>query len=98
MSIELRETAQGVVLPIKVSAGSRTSGLRGVQNGALKVSVTVAAEKGKANQAVVRLLAHELQIQRSSIEIISGTTSPRKQVLLVGMDVEVVRRKLAGIG
>ena len=84
MNIELRETSKGIILPIKVSAGSRVSGIRGLQDGALKVSVTVAPEKGKANKAVIKLLAGELNIPRSTMEIVAGTTSAQKQVLVSG--------------
>ena len=82
MMIDLRETPDGIILPIKVSAGSRVAGLRGVQDGALKVSVTVAPEKGKANKAVLKLLAAELDLPKSSLQIIAGETNTLKQVLI----------------
>lgn len=38
----------------------------------IKVYVTVAAEDGKANNAVIKLLAKELGIAKSSLKIIKG--------------------------
>ena len=47
--IELTEHSEGVVLPVRAQAGASKNGIRGEQNGMLKVSVTQIAEKGKAN-------------------------------------------------
>ena len=94
MKLDLRETGDGVVFPVRVSAGSRVSGIRGLLDGALKVSVTVAPEKGRANQAVIRLLADRLAIPKSSLQIVSGTTSTRKQVSVTGLSRSGLRNRL----
>lgn len=88
MTIRLRETSDGTILPVRVSPGSRAAGIRGVQDGALKVSVTAAPEKGKANKAVVKLLAEVLEIPKSSFEIVSGVASTQKKVLVAGISVD----------
>ena len=46
----------------------------------IRVYVTVVAEDGKANQAVLKLLAKELGVSKSSLEIISGHTSRDKKI------------------
>ena len=48
----------------------------------LKVSVTQAPEKGKANKAVIELLAKKLGLKKSQIELIAGETSHQKRFLL----------------
>ncbi len=93
MSIELRETDAGVILPVKVTAGARKSEIRGVQNGALKVAVTAVAEKGKANKAVIQLLAKWLDVPKSSIQISAGSTSSHKR-LLVEAPLPTVEKRL----
>ena len=48
----------------------------------MKVKVTAAPEKGKANAEVCELLAREFGVSRRSVEIVRGETSPVKQVVI----------------
>ncbi len=50
-----------------------------VSDGALTIYVREPAVDGKANNAVIRLLAAHLQLPRSRVELISGTTSRLKR-------------------
>ena len=63
-------------------SGARRNEIRGVQDGMLKVSVTQVPEKGKANKAVIDLLAKKLGLKKSQIELIDGETSHQKRFLL----------------
>ena len=58
------------------------TGLAREANGSavLKASVTAMPDHGKANTALLRLLAKEWQIPRSSLTIIKGLTKKRKTV------------------
>jgi uncharacterized protein len=47
--IELRSHQGGVIVPVQAHAGARRNGVLGVRNGMLRVAVTAAPEKGKAN-------------------------------------------------
>ena len=58
--IALKEHPQGTIIPVRAHAGTRRNALRGTQAGSLQVSVTQAAEKGKANTAIIALLAAAL--------------------------------------
>ena len=89
--IELEPHANGVLLPVRAQPGSRNSGLRGQQHGALKVSVTQVAEKGKANQAIVEVLSKELGFRRSQIELHSGALARQKKFLICGITVAQLR-------
>ena len=80
--IELVHLADGVVLAVKAQPGARKNAIRGEQNGALKVSVTQVAEKGKANAALIDVLAKQLQLKRSQIELIAGETQSQKRFLI----------------
>lgn len=83
--IELTPHAEGTVLPVRAYAGARRNELRGVQVGQLRISVTQAPEKGKANRAIMELLCRKLSLRRSQIELISGETSPQKRLLVRGL-------------
>lgn len=50
----------------------------------LKIQVTAPPERGKANQAVIDVLAESLGLTRNQIRISSGETSPLKTVEIDG--------------
>lgn len=95
--LELQQQDDGVVLSIRARPGARRNGIDGVHAGALKVSVTQAAEKGKANNAVIALLAKELHLSKSQFTLLSGQTSARKRLLIQGVLTGQLLQKLAGV-
>jgi len=92
--IDLEPRDGGVILPVRAHAGARRNEIRGVQNGMLKVSVTQAPEKGKANKAIVALLAKELGLKKSQIELLSGDTVSQKRLLIVEIEVADLQRRI----
>jgi uncharacterized protein (TIGR00251 family) len=95
--IQLEGDRRGVILPVRANAGARRNGIIGIRNGALRVAVTAAPEKGKANRAIIEVLSKSLNIPKSSIELLSGETSPQKRFLLVGADASAVRAAIADV-
>tara|TARA_R110002072_G_scaffold246891_1_gene406146 strand:- start:366 stop:659 length:294 start_codon:yes stop_codon:yes gene_type:complete len=77
----------------KASAG-RLAGLAADAEGglAVKVAVTAPADKGKANQAVVRLLAKEWGCAKSDLEIVQGASARAKTLLIRGDGPLLMRR------
>jgi len=63
---------------------------------ALKVRVTAKPERGKANEAVVSLLADTLRIPKKDITISSGTSSSRKTLKINGLMDNEIRSRLSG--
>ena len=92
--LELTPLPQGTRLRLRVSAGAKKTAIVGAHGGALKLSVTAAAERGKANRAVVKLLADTLGLPASAITITSGKASPDK-VAEIALDVEGICGVLA---
>jgi hypothetical protein len=92
--IDLEQAAGGVILPVHAQPGAKKNGIVGVHAGRLKVAVTQAPEKGKANQALVKVLADELGLKRSQIELVAGDTSGHKKFRISGIDVETLRTRL----
>jgi len=80
------------ILQIKVITKSRRNEIVGWINDVLKIKVTVAPEKGKANIAVVRLLATVLHIPISEIQIASGFTTSKKNIILDSKHILTLRR------
>ena len=78
-------------LTLKVVPSSSRDEIVGWLGDALKVKVKAPPENGRANEAVVALLADRLGIDRSSITVVSGHGSPAKVVAVDGMDDEAIR-------
>ena len=83
--LALEPHPDGAILPVNVHPGARRNEIRGVRNGQLKVGVTQAPEKGKANKAVIELLSKSLRLRKSQIELLSGETSRQKRFLVRGI-------------
>ncbi len=92
--ISLTPHADGVILPVRAQPSARKNGVTGSHAGALKVAVSAAPEKGKANAAVAAVLAEALGCKPSQIEILSGDTSREKKFLLTGIPPEVLRQRI----
>jgi uncharacterized protein YggU (UPF0235/DUF167 family) len=60
-----------------------------------KVRVVAAPEDGKANDAVVRLLADILALPARDVQIVSGRSSRDKTVALEGVPLHEIERRLA---
>jgi uncharacterized protein (TIGR00251 family) len=95
--IELTATAHGVELGLKVVPGASRTAIVGVWGRALKVAVAAPPEAGKANGAVVELLAGILGVRRADVAVVSGHTRPVKRVAVRGMSAAALADKLAQI-
>lgn len=84
----------GVLFTVKVVPGSSRTKVSGVLGGMLKVKVSAAPEKGKANKELTEFLCKQLGSKKGSIRILSGHTSAVKQVEVVGVSVEQMSEKL----
>ncbi|MBN2151003.1 MAG: DUF167 domain-containing protein [Candidatus Lokiarchaeota archaeon] len=67
--------------------GSRKDSIAiGDDGKSLIVHVTAPPEKGKANKAIVKLLAKRIGVGTSSVTIVRGATSSTKIIRVEGMD------------
>jgi uncharacterized protein (TIGR00251 family) len=85
-------------LKLRVSPGARRPGIGGRHGDAWKVRVSEPPEDGRANEAVLRLLAKTLDVPRRSLEVVSGHASREKIVVLDGLDQAQTERLLAAAG
>jgi len=86
MVISVRKDKDGTwIIPVKVqpkSAQDRVLPLS-AEDIEVELKVSAPADKGEANAAVVALLAEQLNLPKSTVKIIKGTTTRQKQVALV---------------
>lgn len=92
--IELTENADGVILPVRAQPGAGQNAIRGEQNGMLKVSVTQVAEKGKANKAIIEVLAKSLGLKRSQLELVAGELQAQKRFLVREITRDELQRRI----
>lgn len=93
--INLEPHPRGVILPVRAHAGARRNAILGEREGALRVAVTAAPEKGKANRAIIDLLSKSLGVAKSSIELITGETSPQKRFLVSDVNTYALQELLS---
>lgn len=94
--------AGGIRLRLKVAPKAKRSAIGGLIDAAgdaasagekaLKVAVTAAPEDGKANAAVIALLAKEFGVAKSAISVVAGATDRRKIVEIRGPSAELMQK------
>lgn len=95
--IHLESRSDGVLLPVRVQPGARRNAITGTHDGALKVSVTQVAEKGKANAAVAEVLCEALGLRSSQIELVSGAAARQKRFILRDITVQQLRARIDAV-
>ena len=66
-------------------------------DGALRVRVTAPAEDGRANAAVMALLARAWRLPKSALAIVGGQTSRTKRILVRGPAEQLTRQIAAAV-
>ena len=89
-----REIAGLSRLEITVSPGATKTELVGRHGTGWRARVAATPERGRANRALVELLADALGVGRERIAVVAGQTSRRKQVEVEGLDAAELDRRL----
>jgi hypothetical protein len=97
-AVVVMATADGARLQLRVKPGGRSDRLVGPHDGALKLEVRAAPERGRANDAVIRLLAGVFGIGRCDVELIAGATARDKVVEVGGVSAAEVAGRLEAEG
>ena len=85
MPLDLRDTAQGVTLRVRVQPRSSRNALAGEREGALVVRLTAPPVEGRANQALARVLAEALDVAPSAVQLLRGDSGRDKLVSVSGV-------------
>ena len=81
-------------LRLKVTPSASRDAVVGWQGDVLRVHVRAPAQRGKANDAVLRLLAAALGVERGRLRIVRGETSRQKVLSVDGLEQAEMRMRL----
>ena len=81
-------------LALRVAPKSASDAIVGWHGEALKVKVRAAPENGKANAAVIALLATTLGVPQKAISLESGQASRNKRVRITGLTIPAVQAQI----
>jgi uncharacterized protein (TIGR00251 family) len=85
---------RGTLLEIKVAPGASRSRIVGPHGDGWRVQIAAPPERGRANDALVELLAETLGVPRRAVSVVRGATSARKTVRIEGLSPAEVERRL----
>jgi uncharacterized protein (TIGR00251 family) len=81
-------------ISVRVTPSAGRDAVVGWQGDVLRLRVAAPAQRGKANDAALRLLAAALGIERHRLHIVRGATSRLKLVSVDGLDDAQIRARL----
>jgi uncharacterized protein len=91
------EERQGIVIALEVTAGSKEASFPAGYNEwrrSIGCRVSAPAIEGRANKAIIRLVAEKLDVPASAVSIVSGAMSSQKRVLVTGISRQQVLDRL----
>jgi len=92
---EIRHGQKGSALAVRVTPRASRNSIAGVQaDGTIRVHLTAPPVEDRANRALIEYLAEVLEIPRSRVEIVAGTTGRDKLVSILDMDAQTAQRKI----
>src|ERR1039458_5390758 len=81
----LRVQADGVLLSVKLQPRASANEIGDALGSELRIKVTAPPVDAAANEALVKLLAKQLDCPRNRVELVRGHTSRHKTVKLYGL-------------
>jgi uncharacterized protein (TIGR00251 family) len=89
-----QQSQPAVTIKVRVQPRASKDEILGYRGSALRVRVTAPPDGGRANEAVIALLAGALGVAKSRINIVRGMASREKVVMIESLTQEEVQRRL----
>lgn len=93
----MRETANGVIIAVRVVPRAGRTEVAGVHGDELKLRVAAPPVDGRANETARAALAKALGVTPAHVELVSGEHSRAKQFAVRGLAVTEVRARIAAL-
>ena len=97
ISAALAATSLGTIVTVEVTTGCKSDSFPAGYNPwrkALGCQISAQPINGKANIAIIGLVASVLNVSKRDISIVTGTTSSQKKILVRGISTDEVKSKL----
>lgn len=91
-AIAIRDIDNGIVISVRARPGASKDSVSGVHGDALKIAVRAAPENGKANDALVDLIASFFKVKRKNVRLLRGGASASKHFEIIGINASQARR------
>ncbi|MEA1927235.1 MAG: DUF167 domain-containing protein [Candidatus Auribacterota bacterium] len=88
---EIRETKSGVIIEVKLHPRAGRDRIAGVMGNKLKIDVSAAPVKNKANKSMIKLLSKTLKVPQKAIVIRRGMTSRNKLIEISSISSEELK-------
>lgn len=83
-------------ISVKVVPGAKRDRVAGRYGDSIRLQISAPPERGKANEAVVTLLARTLGVRPDQVTIVRGHSQPRKLVQVDGIEQALAEQLLLG--
>uniref|UniRef100_A0A7C3J4B4 UPF0235 protein ENS19_07565 n=1 Tax=Candidatus Methanomethylicus mesodigestus TaxID=1867258 RepID=A0A7C3J4B4_9CREN len=83
MNVNLRESKNGIIVTAYVRPNAKKNSISFGET--IEIETTEPAEQNKANSMAIALISKRLRVPKSSVQIVRGSRSKLKEILLVGV-------------
>jgi uncharacterized protein (TIGR00251 family) len=94
VTLQVVERKDGCTFHVRVQPRSRRDEVTGLHGDALKIRLKAPPIEGKANQALQKFLAKQLNVPPSAVEILTGHTSRQKRIHVADVSADAIRALL----
>lgn len=91
----IEEKGDHVLLRVRVQPRASRDAVAPMDDGRYRVALTAPPVEGKANNALIAFMAHQLGIRKHALALAAGDASRDKTLRIDGLTIEEVRRRLA---
>ena len=89
-----RATGDGILIDLRLTPRGGRDGIDGLKLGRVQARVRAVPEDGRANAALVELVADEIGVPKSTVSVTAGKTARLKTLLIAG-DPKVLEARVA---
>ncbi len=82
-------------IKVRVQPGASRNEVQGFQDEVLRIKLTAPPVEGKANKALIAMLAATLRVSKTSVTIVAGQSGREKLVEVDGLSADELKRRLS---
>lgn len=91
----IKETKEGLLLPVKVIPKSSKNAIVGWESNELKIKIKAPPHEGEANEELIRFLSKIWKIPKTRFSIESGLASRHKKILIQQVNLDQIQTLLS---